>query len=173
MGLALRTGELLTLDLPSIVWKYFVDDPITEEDVMAIDRLSFKIVHELRKLENIITTSNNSSNTTGSASGTPPSITADEFKSYIDSSFVVIGSDQKQHELIPGGESIPVTWSNRDEFVSALLWYRKHEFALQCLSIRNGLSQVVPIAQLSILTWKELRSQVCAEAFIDCTLLKK
>ncbi|MDO9333735.1 MAG: hypothetical protein Q7T57_04350, partial [Dehalococcoidales bacterium] len=160
MGVAMRSGDLLALDLPSMVWKPLVDDPITEEDVMAIDRLSFKMLNELRKLESHINTG---------SSGISP----DEFSEYIDSSFVVVGSDMKQHELVPGGESIPVTWSNRDEFVSSLLWYRKHEFRVQCAAIRAGLSQVVPISMLSCLTWQELRNLVCGTGKIDLTLLKQ
>ena len=160
MGVAMRTGELLTLDLPSIVWKSLLEDSILEEDVMAIDRLSFKLLNELRKLESHINTG---------SSGISP----DEFKEYMDSTFVVIGSDMKAHELVPGGEHIPVTWSNRDEFVSALIWYRKHEFRLQCAAIRQGLAQVVPISLLSVCTWTQLRDMICGTAKIDIQLLKR
>jgi hypothetical protein len=160
MGLALRSGDTLSLDLPSIVWKPLVDDPVTEEDVMAVDRLSFRLLSELRKLETHI------------RAGSAP-ITAAEFAEYIDSSFVVVGSDQKQHALVPGGENIPVTWSNKESFVTSLLWYRKHEFRVQCQALRSGLAQVVPISLLSLLTWQELRDQVCGSAHIDVALLRQ
>ena len=165
LGMALRSGELLSLDLPGIVWKAMVDQPITEEDVMDIDRLSFKMLHELRKLESHIRAG-------GTATG-HAAITPAEFAEYMDSTFVVVGSDMLQHALVPGGESIPVTWSNRAEFVQALLWYRKHEFRTQCQAIRNGMAQVLPISLLSMLTWQELRNQICGSAKIDVGLLKK
>jgi len=169
MGLAMRSGDTLSLDLPSIVWKPLVDDPVTEDDVMAIDRLSFKIVSEMRQLESSMRRS-----AAVSADGTVSNsvITQEEFKEYIDATFVVVGSDMKQHELIPGGENIPVTWNNRSEFISSLLLYRKHEFRVQCQAIRAGLSQVVPISLLSILTWQELRDCVCGQPTIDVGLLK-
>jgi E3 ubiquitin-protein ligase HERC2 len=44
MGLAIRTRTPLDLDFPSIVWKPLVGDVVTEEDVLAIDLLSFKIL---------------------------------------------------------------------------------------------------------------------------------
>lgn len=114
LGVAMRSGELLTLDFPSIVWKSILEDPILEEDVMSIDRLSFKLLHELYKLEKHINT-----NTTG--------ISSQEFKEFIDSNFVVIGSDMKLHELVPGGENIPVTWSNRVRHHSTTTMHQKNK----------------------------------------------
>jgi len=101
MGLALRSGDVLSLDLPSLVWKALVGDAVNEEDVMAIDRLSFKLVHELRKIEAHV------------QQGGAAAITPEEFQQYMDATFVVVGSDMKQHALVPGGEHIPVTWNNR------------------------------------------------------------
>jgi len=161
MGLALRSGDTLSLDLPSICWKPLVDEPVTEDDVMAVDRLSFRLLSELRKLESHI------------LAGSAP-ISPTEFSEYIDSTFVVVGSDQKQHALVPGGENIPVTWSNRESFVTSLLCYRKQEFRVQCQAMRAGLAQVVPVSLLSLLTWQELRDLVCGSARdIDVGLLRQ
>ena len=44
MGLALRTGSLLKLDLPSMVWKHLVNEVVTPQDVLSIDVLAFKII---------------------------------------------------------------------------------------------------------------------------------
>src|SRR4051812_7682165 len=66
MGLAMRTKCLLSLDLPSIVWKVglrnatmldfwykaLVNHEMTAEDVLAIDRLAFKILDDLKAIEN-------------------------------------------------------------------------------------------------------------------------
>lgn len=51
MGLAIRTKNILNLNLPSIVWKPLVGDAVTEEDVSSIDVLSFKILEEIKKME--------------------------------------------------------------------------------------------------------------------------
>ncbi len=42
---------LVSLDLPSIVWKGLIHDTLTEQDVLAIDRLSFKMIEQLKSVE--------------------------------------------------------------------------------------------------------------------------
>lgn len=49
-GAAVRTRTYLDLNLPSIVWRQLVQQPVTEADVLAIDVLSFKIVEQLEEL---------------------------------------------------------------------------------------------------------------------------
>ena len=162
MGLAMRTGELLYLDLPSIVWKPMVDEAVSEDDVMAIDRLSFSMVTELRKLEQHIQRDKGKGG-----------VTPELFSDYIDCSFVVVGSDGAIHELVPGGTNIPVSWQNRHAFIDALIAYRKQEFRLQCAALRDGLSSVVPAAQLTMFTWEQLRSQICGQPTIDVAMLQQ
>ena len=160
MGLAMRTGELLYLDLPSIVWKPMVDEAVSEDDVMAIDRLSFSMVTELRKLEHHIQRGKGG-------------LTAELFSDYIDVQFVVVGSDGAIHELVPGGTHISVSWQNRHAFIDALIAYRKQEFRLQCAALKDGISSVVPAAQLTMFTWEQLRSQVCGQPTIDVAMLQQ
>ena len=160
MGAAMRTGELLFLDLPSIVWKPLVDEAVTEEDVMAIDRLSFTMVHEMRKMEAHI----------HSGQG---GVTPEQFSDYLDCTFVVVGSDEAVHELVPGGAQLPVTWSNRLHFIDALIAYRKAEFRVQCQALKDGLCSVVPAACLAMFTWEQLRLQVCGQVAIDVSLLQQ
>ncbi len=40
MGMALRTKELLPLDLPSMVWKPLVGLPVTDSDLEEVDVLA-------------------------------------------------------------------------------------------------------------------------------------
>lgn len=155
MGLAVRTKNVLDLDLPSIVWKALVSDTVTEEDVLAIDLLSFKILDELKKFEN-----------TG---GLAPEL----FTACVNSKFVVIGSDQRVYELVKGGQDIPVTWDNRKQFASALIHYRLNEFKLQCEAIRRGLATVVPFPLLSLFTWYELEIEVCGRPKMNIDLLEQ
>lgn len=43
MGVAIRGGHVLNLDLPSIVWKPLVGQELTREDLQAIDSLCFDV----------------------------------------------------------------------------------------------------------------------------------
>lgn len=54
-GAAIRTRVFMDLDLPSIVWKQLVQQPITEQDVLAIDVLSFKIIGRVAFMWHVIT----------------------------------------------------------------------------------------------------------------------
>ena len=170
MGLAMRNGELLYLDFPSIVWKFLCEDSVNESDVMAIDALSFKLVTVMKQLEQSITNqSTNSSPQLSSAQS--HSVTTDMFAESIDSTFTIIGSDQHIHELIPHGASLQVTWTNRYQFIEALIQYRKHEFRVQLAAIKEGLATIVPASLLCLLTWQQLRTMVCGAPSIDVDML--
>ena len=47
MGLALRTRNLLTLYLPSMVWKPLVGQPVDETDIEAIDVLQANVTSNI------------------------------------------------------------------------------------------------------------------------------
>jgi len=143
----------MALRLPSIVWKHLVSDPITPDDVRAIDLLSFQIVSDIQALLN------------------KKSITQDAFDSVMaERKFEVYGSDQVVYPLIPGGHTTPITFHNARLFCDALTKYRLSEFANQCEAMRRGLSTVVPLGLLSMFTWQELEKQVVGSSF-DVDLL--
>jgi len=126
MGLAIRTKDFLQFDFPSIVWKPLVGAEVTEDDVLAIDRLSFALVDQMRTVEQQLQAD--------------PSFDPAMFnEAMVDSKFTVIGSDQKTYPLIENGANISVDWNNRNDFVRELIKYRKHEFRVQVAAIREGL----------------------------------
>eukprot|EP00475_Leptophrys_vorax_P044051 TRINITY_DN8686_c0_g1_i1.p1 TRINITY_DN8686_c0_g1~~TRINITY_DN8686_c0_g1_i1.p1 ORF type:complete len:636 (-),score=165.67 TRINITY_DN8686_c0_g1_i1:54-1961(-) len=155
LGLAMRTRNVLDLDFPSIVWKPLINDIVTEEDVLAIDLLSFKILDELRKFE------------------ADKGMSEDLFEEYINSKFVAFGSDQKVYPLIANGENVSVTWENRTQFVQALIHFRVNEFKAQCDAMKRGLATVVPYPLLSLFTWQELELQICGRPKMNLDLLEK
>eukprot|EP00823_Brevimastigomonas_motovehiculus_P001020 TRINITY_DN1143_c0_g3_i2.p1 TRINITY_DN1143_c0_g3~~TRINITY_DN1143_c0_g3_i2.p1 ORF type:complete len:806 (-),score=272.19 TRINITY_DN1143_c0_g3_i2:175-2481(-) len=154
-GLAMRTGELLPVDLPSIVWKSLVHDTITEADVLAIDRLSFKLLENMREIQ---------------AKG----VTEEEFNSkFSEVKFVINGSDGKSYDLMSGGRNKTLTFKNREEYCQAVIDYRKNEFTKQCEAMRRGLATIVPYSLLSLFTWQELEKQVCGEKQMDVELFEQ
>jgi len=154
MGLAIRSRELLSLDLPSIVWKSLISDKITEGDVLAIDRLSWKMIENLRDIEK--------------------KVDAETFdQTFADTNFVIIGSDGKEYPLVPGGRSKRLRWDNRDEYIRSVVEYRKNEFSAACQAMRRGLATVVPYSVLSLFTWMEIERFVCGLPTMDVDLLIK
>jgi len=155
MGLALRTSNLLDLDLPSIVWKPLVYQRVEPDDVRAVDILSFKVLEQLKSIV---------------GGGT---IAKEYFSQLVDYKFEIIGSDQQTYPLIPGGRNIAVTWENKDRFMECYEKFRLNEFSEQCAAIRRGLVAVVPENALSLLTWQELELLVCGRPTIDVDLWEK
>jgi len=225
MGLAIRTLSLLNLDLPSIVWKALIGAEIEVQDVIDIDRLSFKLIENMRSMEprtvefqagfpvaklkfdaglrlseevpdlmlkkgmRIIAIQGDSVATKEdaeaklqaiSSSSGPWSVTfagrvtPEQFNmAFSDTKFVIVGSDQKERELIPGGRRRALQWETRREFCDHIVAYRKSEFKQQCAAMRRGLACVVPYALLSLFTWNELEAQVCGRSQMNVDLLQK
>jgi len=156
MGLAIRSRELLNLDFPSIIWKGLIGDEITEQDVLDIDRLSFKIIDDMHTLINV------------------KKVSREDFNSMMaDTTFVMVGSDGKEYELVKNGRQKTLTFDNYHEFCRAVVEYRLNEFTPQVQAMRRGLATVVPAALLSLFTWEELEIQVCGRPQMNVDLLQK
>jgi hypothetical protein len=155
MGLAMRSNASLSLDLPSMVWKPLVSAPVSEDDVLGVDILSFKILELLKELE--------------SAPNTSPEM----FEAVFDSHFETIGSDGKVTALVPGGRGMRVRWANRRKFMAALIRFRLNEYKVQCAAIRRGLACVVPYSILTLFTPREIEIEVCGRTTIDVDLWEK
>jgi len=155
MGAAMRSGNLLDLDLPSIVWKGLCSQTIEPDDVLAIDILSFKILEQLKSL---------------TAGG---NIDKEMFSELVDYKFEISGSDGQTYPLIPNGKNITVNWESKDRFIEAYEKFRLNEFKAQADAMRRGLEAVIPAGVLSLLTWQELEVLVCGRPSIDVDLWEK
>jgi E3 ubiquitin-protein ligase HERC2 len=149
MGLAIRNGEFLHLDLSPVVWKLLVQDKLCLEDLEAVD---VDFVRSLRTIAN-----------------TPESGFEEAF-SWLD--FTTQSSDERTVELLPRGSEVPVTFANRMEYVRLLEHYRLHEFDLQAAAVREGLATIVPARLLALFTWEEVEVMVCGRKSVDVALLK-
>lgn len=116
IGLALRTGNVIPLHFPSLVWKYLVDDPVNEADVTAIDSLAFDRIRQIEEVEQMHAADHDS---------------FDAVLAEVQATLAVLGSDQVMHILPLSSASsssssssslsldsapAPVTWNNRNEF---------------------------------------------------------
>ncbi|XP_048472974.1 probable E3 ubiquitin-protein ligase HERC1 [Rhincodon typus] len=88
-------------------------------------------------------------------------------------SFVGQSADGKMVPIIPGGNSIPLTFSNRKEYVDRAIEYRLHEIDRQVAAVREGMSWIIPVPLLSLLTAKQLEQMVCGLPEISVDVLKK
>eukprot|EP01114_Cavostelium_apophysatum_P001689 TRINITY_DN1146_c0_g1_i2.p1 TRINITY_DN1146_c0_g1~~TRINITY_DN1146_c0_g1_i2.p1 ORF type:complete len:4271 (-),score=1642.72 TRINITY_DN1146_c0_g1_i2:54-12866(-) len=150
MGLAVRTGTLLNLDLPAIFWKQVVGIAPDLKDLKQIDQSVYKALKYLAKC------------------------TKEEIETECpDETFTTHRSDGTRVALKEGGESIKVTFENRDEYVKLIEKTRLNESALQIAAIRRGVADIIPLQLLNLCTYQDLEWKVCGRLHIDINLLKR
>ncbi|XP_030232116.1 probable E3 ubiquitin-protein ligase HERC1 isoform X5 [Gadus morhua] len=155
MGVAIRTKKPLDLHLAPMVWKQLCCIPLLLEDLEEVDLLYVQTLNSILHIED---------------SG----ITEENFHEMIPlDSFVGQSADGKMVPIIPGGNSIPLTFPNRKEYVERAIEYRLHEIDRQVAAVREGMSWIVPVPLLSLLTAKQLEQMVCGMPEICCDVLKK
>ncbi|XP_075939248.1 putative E3 ubiquitin-protein ligase HERC1 [Anarhichas minor] len=155
MGVAIRTKKPLDLHLAPLVWKQLCCIPLMLEDLEEADLLYVQTLKSILHIED-------------------GGITEENFHEMIPlDSFVGQSADGKMVPIIPGGNSIPLTFSNRKEYVERAIEYRLHELDRQVAAVREGMSWIVPVPLLSLLTAKQLEQMVCGMPEICCDVLKK
>jgi hypothetical protein len=150
-GCAIRTGIHLSLDFPSFVWKPLVGDALDISDLENIDVVSAQL---LKDIQDVV-------------------VEHKEFDSAFEEKFSILLSDQQQIELKENGSEIPVTFSNRLEYVRLHLNARLNESADAIEAIRRGINKIMPIQLLNLLTWKEFEILVSGRPEIDIGLLER
>ncbi|XP_053720543.1 probable E3 ubiquitin-protein ligase HERC1 isoform X1 [Synchiropus splendidus] len=155
MGVAIRTKKPLDLHLAPLVWKLLCCIPLQLEDLEEVDLLYVQTLKSILHIQD-------------------SDITEENFHEMIPlDSFVGQSADGKMVPIIPGGNSIPLTFSNRKEYVERAVEFRLHEIDRQVAAVREGMSWIIPVPLLSLLTARQLEQMVCGMPEICCDVLKK
>nr|CCA15971.1 conserved hypothetical protein [Albugo laibachii Nc14] len=154
IGIAIRTKTPLDLNLPTVVWKLLVGEPVCRNDIEQIHRGCFKIVDTIQNIEN-------------------HGITESMFDEIVDTNFTVMSSTNEVVELVTGGEDVRVTWQDKEIYARAVENHRLNEFRSCCEDILRGIATILPANTLSLFTWKEFSTLVCGKATVDIDLLQK
>ena len=149
IGYAMRTGEFLNMDLPSIFWKSLLEVPLDRKDLEKIDK------YAIQCLEDIMHSSQES------------------FSAYSDQKFTTILSNGTEVEVCPNGKNISLTYENRALYCELTEKTRLNEGRVQMQAIRSGLEKVIPIGLLKLVSWSELEMLVCGKPILDIELLKE
>lgn len=149
MGMALRTGETLNLDLSSMIWKKLLDVKVDVNDLESSDKLCIQALGEMAKL------------------------TKEQFDHLIQEKFTTQLSDGRVVELKTGGKDESVTFENREEFIKLVIQARLSESDQQIRAMKKGLDAVVPANLLSLFSWYDLEVMVCGNPEIDVEVLRK
>jgi len=149
MGIALRTGETLNLDLPPLLWKKLLGIKCDISDLEAIDKLCVQALAEMGKLNR------------------------EKFEYLIQEKWVTQTSDAKQVELKDGGKLASVRFDQRDEYTRLVILSRINESDQAIRAMKKGLNAVVPAYMLSLFSWFDLEMMVCGNPVIDVETLRK
>jgi E3 ubiquitin-protein ligase HERC2 len=138
MGIAIRTGDPLALDLSSFFWKQLVLTPLESKDLFDIDVRVGELLKALSRQD-------------------PFDVIFIQFwlcilrgelvgQEGVKIVFTTKLSDNTEVELVPDGRNILVDASNVQEYVKLAEKKRLYESSKQIGAVRRGLASIVPIA---------------------------
>uniref|UniRef100_A0AAR2M095 HECT-type E3 ubiquitin transferase n=1 Tax=Pygocentrus nattereri TaxID=42514 RepID=A0AAR2M095_PYGNA len=155
MAVAIRTKKPLDLHLAPWVWKQLCCIPLGGADLEEVDLLTYRSLQGILHLDD-------------------SSINEDNFTVMIPlDSFVAHSANGKLVPVVPGGHNLPLTFGNRNEYVERALEYRLHEMDRQVAAVREGMSSIIPVPLLSLLTARQLEQLVCGLPEVSVEMLKK
>ena len=144
IGIAIRTGSPLALNLAEPVWKQLSGVSLSIEDIIEIDRGFLSRLNYVREL--------------------------DLSDDGIELPFTVLSSNNTEIELLEKYSKI--SNENRNEYLKLVLQYRLHEFDQQVAAVREGIAKVVPAPLLVFYSGIELETMVCGSPHIPVDSLK-
>ncbi|XP_014251481.1 E3 ubiquitin-protein ligase HERC2 isoform X1 [Cimex lectularius] len=147
MGIAIRTGSPLSLNLAEPVWKQLAGIPLTLADLTEIDRDYIPGLLCIRDMNS-----------------------EDKDLHTLDMPFSIPSSAGIDVPLSSCYRRI--THSNKHEYIRLALNYRFHEFDDQIQAVREGMAKVIPVPLLSLFSGYELETMVCGSPDIPLNLLK-
>ncbi|XP_052902276.1 probable E3 ubiquitin-protein ligase HERC2 [Anopheles moucheti] len=147
MGIAVRTGSPLSLNLAEPVWRQLCGEALRPSDLTEVDRDYITGLLYIRDVES------------------DPKVFAS-----IELPFSTPSA--KGHEVPLSTKYTKITPENRNEYVKLALNYRIHEFDEQVKAVRDGMSKVIPVPLLSLFSAAELQAMVCGSPDIPLCLLK-
>ena len=149
MGICIRTGVHIPLDLCSVIWKKLTDTSITIEDVKKFDEGIIEQINFLSEID------------------------VDNFENY-NLNYSCELSDGTLFDLIPNGKYEKVLYEDRGKYMELFLKARLTEMDKQIAYIKKGLYKLIPPSLLKLLTHKEMERFVSGslDKDIDIELLK-
>nr|XP_012152188.1 PREDICTED: E3 ubiquitin-protein ligase HERC2 [Megachile rotundata] len=147
MGIAIRTGSPLSLNLAEPVWKQLAGVPLTPADLTEVDRdyvPGLLCIRDMDPDEKVF-------QTLEMPFSTPSAL---------------------GHDVPLSSRYRKITPENKHEYVQLALDYRLREFDAQVAAVREGMSKVIPVPFLALFSGSELETMVCGSPDIPLTLLK-
>ncbi|KAH8340486.1 hypothetical protein KR067_012484, partial [Drosophila pandora] len=147
MGIAVRTGSPLSINLAEPVWRQLTGEVLRPTDLTEVDRDYVAGLLCIRNMD-------------------------DDPKLFNTLELPFSTSSARGHEVPLSTRYTHISPRNRAEYVRLALGFRLHEFDEQVKAVRDGMSKVIPVPLLSLFSAAELQAMVCGSPDIPLGLLK-
>uniref|UniRef100_A0A7S1CA38 HECT domain-containing protein n=1 Tax=Bicosoecida sp. CB-2014 TaxID=1486930 RepID=A0A7S1CA38_9STRA len=147
-GVAVRHRLTVPLALPSVVWRPLSGEPVTPEDLFAINPGLRALLGTVR----------------------PPSASA---LAAVDATFTAQLSDGSSVELVPGGAGIRVTPANWRAWRRLAIWRHLSEAEVMLRALREGVRAVLPAELMPLFSPRELAALFCGEEDVNVDELRR
>lgn len=107
IGMSVRSGILMGLNLPAFFWKQLTDEEVTLRDLKEIDSMTVSILDDLKNVST--------------------KMSEEEFLTGYELYMTTILSNGEEVELVPNGKSIRVNFSNLNEYIKRTIEVRLNE----------------------------------------------
>jgi hypothetical protein len=151
MGICIRTGVYLPLDLCSLVWKKLINEKINLDDIKQFDEGLYQMNQLLSN----------------------PNPDKELLKNTFDGITTINLSDGSEKKLQGNYDNIVESSEQRKQLLNEINNIRLNECLKQIHSIIKGLSKMIPSSLLQFFTWEEVERLVCGKKTVDIELLKK
>nr|CAB3252595.1 ZF(ZZ)-8 zinc finger protein [Phallusia mammillata] len=145
IGIAIRTGSPLSLNLAEPVWKQLAGMEPCLKDISEVDKHFVPKSMFIRESD-------------------PDELNAMQLP------FTTVSACGQEIPL--SDEHTFVTSDTRNEYIRLSVKYRLHEFDRMVSAVREGMASVIPLAMLSLFTAQELETTVCGSPDVPLHLLK-
>jgi len=137
MGVCIRTGATLILDLPTLFWKELVGQKVNLDDFYEIDVRQVNKWRDLLKMDK------------------------QTFEMLDCLQWTATNADGTEVNLKPNGNELSVKHEEIEEYILRSLEARLSESKAQYQAIKRGISKIIPPSILNIVTAKELEIWIC------------
>lgn len=153
IGMSVRSGILMSLNLPSFFWKQLTGEELTIHDLSSIDTMTVQILDNLREIQN--------------------QMEEEVFLQGYELTMTTILSNGEEVDLIPGGKNVKVNYSNLNEYIHRTLEVRFNECKKQIKAIKKGVNITFNAEFLRLLGWQDLEYKVVGKEVLDIDRLKE
>ena len=156
MGICIRTGVYLPINLCSLVWKKIIGEKVNDNDIKIFDEGLFKMIEILSKEDKEIN----------------KELITNSFGENISSITLSDGSQKKLSKTYTNEDLISSS-KNRNNLILEIKNLRLNESDSQIISIIKGINKIIPLPVLQYFTWEEIERLVCGKKIVDIELLEK